>query len=61
MIRFLDLQQQYLSIKSEIDAAVASVIENSAFIGGDGVRTFEREFADFQQAKHCIGVGNGTD
>lgn len=61
MIRFLDLQQQYLSIKSEIDAAVASVIEKSAFIGGDGVRTFENEFAAFQQAEHCIGVGNGTD
>ena len=34
MIKFLDLHAQYLSIKSEIDSAIAAVIRDSAFVGG---------------------------
>ena len=60
-VRFLDLAAQYLSIKEEIDAAVSSVIMASAFIGGNHVAAFEEEFAVYQQALHCLGVGNGTD
>jgi dTDP-4-amino-4,6-dideoxygalactose transaminase len=61
MIRFLDLNQQYLSIRDEIDSAIASVIESTAFVGGQFVRTFEERFAAYHFAEHCIGVGNGTD
>jgi dTDP-4-amino-4,6-dideoxygalactose transaminase len=61
MIKFLDLQAQYLSIKGEIDAAIASVIQNSAFVGGSFVSAFERDFAQWMEAPYCIGVGNGTD
>jgi dTDP-4-amino-4,6-dideoxygalactose transaminase len=61
MIKFLDLQAQYRAIRGEIDAAMASVIEGSAFVGGPFVPAFEREFAQWTQAPHCIGVGNGTD
>lgn len=60
-VKFLDLYSQYLSIKSEIDAAIESVIRDSAFIGGSHVRTFESRFAEYHQVKHCVGVGNGTD
>jgi dTDP-4-amino-4,6-dideoxygalactose transaminase len=61
MIKFLDLQKQYLSIKSEIDSAITAVIKDSAYIGGKYAAQFEDSFADYQQAKHCVGVGNGTD
>ena len=61
MIRFLDLHAQYLSIKAELDEAIAGTIAESAFIGGQRVREFEARFAAFQQAAHCVGVGNGTD
>ncbi|MFN2126236.1 MAG: DegT/DnrJ/EryC1/StrS family aminotransferase, partial [Anaerolineales bacterium] len=61
MIKFLDLHKQYISIKSEIDEAIASVIKDSAFIGGKYVKLFEENFASYQQSVHCIGVGNGTD
>ena len=61
MIKFLDLQAQYLSIKGEIDAAIANVIETTAFVGGSFVPAFERDFAQWMQAPYCIGVGNGTD
>lgn len=60
-IPFVDLKAQYDSIKPEIDAAIADVISKTAFIGGSYVKSFEAAFADFCGAKHCIGVGNGTD
>lgn len=61
MVKFLDLNAQYHSIKDEIDAAIADVIDQSAFIGGKFVSQFEADFAAWTGADHCIGVGNGTD
>jgi dTDP-4-amino-4,6-dideoxygalactose transaminase len=61
MIKFLDLYHQYQTIQTEIDEAIRTTIEQSAFIGGVSVKSFEAAFADYQQAAHCIGVGNGTD
>ncbi|MCM2265297.1 MAG: DegT/DnrJ/EryC1/StrS family aminotransferase [Desulfuromonadales bacterium] len=60
-VRFLDLARQYSAIRDDIDAAIAWVIRDSAFIGGTCLATFEEAFATFQQAAHCVGVGNGTD
>ena len=63
-IPFVDLKAQYNSIKPEIDAAIASVIADTAFIGGSSnkyVTTFEKQFADFLGVKHVIGCANGTD
>ncbi len=61
MIKFLDLQAQYNSIKSEIDNAIASVIEDSAFVGGKYVKQFEEDFRGYTGSEYCVGVGNGTD
>lgn len=61
MIKFLDLYHQYRTIQPEIDMAIRSTIEKSAFIGGESVKNFEEAFAQFQQASCCVGVGNGTD
>ncbi len=60
-IPFVDLRAQYRSVKEEIDKAIADVISETAFVGGPFVRSFESAFAEFCGAKHCIGVGNGTD
>lgn len=61
MIKFLDLAAQYESIKPEIDASIANVIRDAAFIGGKYVKEFEQQFADYVGVNHCIGVANGTD
>jgi dTDP-4-amino-4,6-dideoxygalactose transaminase len=61
MVKFLDLNAQYQALKTDIDAAIARTIANSSFIGGPDVAAFEKEFAAFQGAEHCVGVGNGTD
>ena len=59
MIGLNDLHAQYLSIKDEIDTAIADVIRRSAFVGG--VQQFEENFAAYVGAQYCVGVGNGTD
>ena len=61
MVKFLDLKKQYLSIKKEIDKAIFSVIEDSAFVGGKYVKEFEDSFSKYLNIKHTIGCGNGTD
>ncbi len=60
-IPLVDLKAQYSTIKAEIDAAIADVIANTAFIGGQQLRRFEAEFAAFCDASACVGVANGTD
>lgn len=60
-IPFVDLHAQYLSIKSEIDAAIAEVIAQSAFIRGPQVEKFEKAWAEALGVKHCVSCANGTD
>lgn len=60
-VPFLDLKTQYLSIKDEIQDALNKVLDNTAFAGGPFVAQFEKEFAEFCQVEHCVGVGSGTD
>jgi dTDP-4-amino-4,6-dideoxygalactose transaminase len=60
-VPFVDLKAQYNSIKSEIDRAIASVINQTAFIGGPFVKTFENDFAAAYGVKHVISCANGTD
>lgn len=60
-IPFVDLHTQYLSIKSEIDAAIAEVIGESSFIRGRHVDAFERNWARTLGIKHCVSCANGTD
>jgi dTDP-4-amino-4,6-dideoxygalactose transaminase len=59
-VPYLDLKAQYQSIKSEIDAAVAAVLESCQFILGPEVAAFEREFAAYCGATECIALNSGT-
>ncbi|WP_239490843.1 DegT/DnrJ/EryC1/StrS aminotransferase family protein [Luteitalea sp. TBR-22] len=60
-VPFVDLQAQYASIKTEVDAAIADVLNRTSFIGGPQVKSFEEEFARYCGVGHCVGVANGTD
>jgi dTDP-4-amino-4,6-dideoxygalactose transaminase len=60
-IPFVDLKAQYQSIKPEIDAAIAAVISETAFVGGPHVKGFEDAFAAYCGVSQCVGVANGTD
>lgn len=56
----LDLKSEYAELREEILAALDRVGRESAFILGPEVEAFEREFAAFCEAKHCIAVSSGT-
>lgn len=60
-IPFVDLHAQYLTIKPEIDAAIANVIATSSFIRGPRVDKFEQLWAQTLGLKHCVSCANGTD
>jgi len=57
----VDLKNQYLKIKPEIDTAIQNVIDNTAFINGAAVKSFQKSLEDYLQIKHVIPCGNGTD
>lgn len=60
-VNFLDLRAAYIELRGEIDAAVKRVLESGHYILGEEVESFEREFAAFCDAKHCVGLANGLD
>src|SRR5262245_20806517 len=60
-VPLMDLHAQYLSMKAEIDGAIADVIAKSAFIRGPHVDAFEEQFAAAIGARHCVSCANGTD
>jgi len=60
-VPFVDLKIQYNLLKKEIDGAIQSVIDRTAFVKGEEVFEFEKKFAELYGVKHCIGVANGTD
>jgi dTDP-4-amino-4,6-dideoxygalactose transaminase len=60
-VPFLDLKIQYKSIKDEVNAAIQKVLDNTAYILGEPVFSFEREFAAAHDVKYCIGTSSGTD
>ncbi len=60
-IQMVDLKQQYKQIKTEVDAAVLNVLENSAFINGPQVQSFAEALSRYIGVKHVIPCANGTD
>jgi dTDP-4-amino-4,6-dideoxygalactose transaminase len=60
-IQMVDLRTQYENIRSEIDGAISSVLESTAFIRGPEVKLFEEELGRYMGVKHVISCGNGTD
>ncbi|MEV6006837.1 DegT/DnrJ/EryC1/StrS family aminotransferase [Streptomyces sp. NPDC051976] len=60
-IPLVDLKAAHAEVADEVRAGFDRVLANTAFIGGDEVRAFEREYAEFAGVAHCVGVANGTD
>lgn len=60
-VPFLDMRAGYLELKTEIDEAVARVLNSGWYVQGEEVEAFEAEFASYCEAQHCVGVGNGLD
>ena len=60
-IPFLDLIAPHRDLKEELSGVFVKALETGSFIGGPMVEGFERDFAAFCDAEHCVGVGSGTD
>jgi dTDP-4-amino-4,6-dideoxygalactose transaminase len=61
MIPFLDLNQVNAPYLEAIENASLRVIGSGWYILGNELKDFERSFADYCGATHCIGVANGLD
>ncbi|MEG0869411.1 MAG: DegT/DnrJ/EryC1/StrS family aminotransferase [Hafnia sp.] len=61
MISFLDLKEVNSSFRDELVEACARVIDSGWYIGGGELASFEKDFAAWCGARHCIGVANGLD
>jgi dTDP-4-amino-4,6-dideoxygalactose transaminase len=60
-IPFLDLITPHLELEDELLRVVRNVIRSAGFIGGPVLEAFEKDFARFCNAEHCVGVSSGTD
>ncbi len=60
-IPYLKLETVHDPIKKELRDKFTEVLDKEWFIQGEECAIFEKNFAQFCGAKHCIGVGNGLD
>jgi UDP-2-acetamido-2-deoxy-ribo-hexuluronate aminotransferase len=60
-IQMVDLKAQYEKIGPEIDKAIKSVLESTAFIKGPDVKLFEEELQEYMGVKHVVSCANGTE
>lgn len=57
---FVDLRAQYYAYKSEIDTAIARVLDSQAFILGAESEALEEELARFVGARYVLTCSSGT-
>jgi dTDP-4-amino-4,6-dideoxygalactose transaminase len=60
-VPLLDLKAQYVSIRSDIRAAIDRVCESQHFIMGPEVAALEEKMASFCGARYAVAVSSGTD
>ncbi len=59
-MQFIDLQAQYKRRKSQIDAAIAQVLQHGKYLFGPEVTELESQLADYVGVKHCVALSSGT-
>jgi len=60
-VPILDLTAQHEPIRTQIDAAIAAVLNENAYILGPHVEAFEQSLARACNVEHAIGISSGTD
>jgi len=60
-IPLVDLRSQHLELHSEIESIIREVIEQSRFVDGPYVETFERNFAAYCGVGYSVSCASGTD
>lgn len=60
-IPFLDFEGLHSPIREELIDAFKDVLDSNWFVMGKQLELFEREYAEWNDVKHCVGVSNGLD
>jgi dTDP-4-amino-4,6-dideoxygalactose transaminase len=60
-IPFVDLVTPHVELEKELVDIISHCLRTASFIGGPIVEKFEKEFAEYCDAKYCVGVSSGTD
>ncbi|MEN9862343.1 MAG: glutamate--dTDP-6-deoxy-D-xylo-hex-3-ulose 3-aminotransferase [Pseudomonadota bacterium] len=60
-IQFLDLKSPHVELRHELREAFERVLDSGWYIQGNELKQFEKEFSEYCEVEHCIGVGNGLD
>jgi dTDP-4-amino-4,6-dideoxygalactose transaminase len=60
-IPFLDLSTIHDAMREELNEAFNRVMNSGVYVLGPELEAFEREFADYCEAEHAVGLGNGLD
>ena len=60
-VPFLDLRTVHDDLADEILGDIAGLIESTGFANGPAVAEFERAFAGYCGAEHCVGLSSGLD
>ncbi len=60
-VPLLDLKAQYATVKDEIFAAIAEVMESQHFILGPKVEECEKAVANYSNCRSAVGVTSGSD
>ncbi len=60
-IKFLYLKAVNDSFEPLLTKAIEDVVRSGWYLQGEAGKRFEKEWAAYCGAKHCIGVGNGLD
>lgn len=61
MTPFLDFQGLHNPIREDLINAFKQVLDSNWFIMGSQLVEFEKEYAEWNEVNHCIGVSNGLD
>ncbi len=59
-VAYLDLAAQMRPLRKEIDAVIAKTLDNCSFCLGPDVVQFEKDFAKYCEAEHCVAFNSGT-
>lgn len=59
-VAYLDLAAQMRPLRKEIDAAIARTLDQCSFCLGPDVAQFEKDFAKYCGAEHCVAFNSGT-
>ena len=60
-VPLLDLKAQYSPIKTEVESAIAEVMQSQLFILGPKVEECEEAIARYCNCAHAIGMSSGSD